>query len=813
MEGVAQPSGIVTLVFTDVEGSTRLLGELGEDRYLAALREHREVVREAFGRYGGYEVDTQGDSFFYAFAAAPEAVSAIGEAMAALEGGPIAIRVGVHTGEPGLDGRNYVGLVVHKAARIMSAGHGGQVLVSTSTRRLVEADFRALGEHRLKDFPEPIELFQLGDARFPPLRTISNTNLPRPVSSFVGRDRELAEVTGLVGNQGARLVTLVGPGGTGKTRLAIEVAAELVADFAAGVFWVALAPVRDPAQVMSTIAQTLGAKQSLAEHIGERELLLVLDNFEQLVDAAPELAALLLACPKLRLLVTSRELLGIAGEIPYAVPTLSDREAVELFRTRAQVEESDTVAELCRRLDNLPLAVELAAARTSVLSPEQILGRIAQRLDLFHGGRDTDLRQRTLRATIEWSFDLLSPREQTQFSRLSVFVGGFTLEAGADVCDATLDELESLVVKSLLRHTGERFWTLETLREFAAEKLEASGAMDELRRRHARYFLELFESREDAMRARLETQSDYVALVASEQGNGRYALAWFRESSDPVELARFVAALYPLWIATPSEGRAILDAALAETDIPDEVRGRVLFAAALVARVQVDTSSQTRYLEELILVSERLGDRRLYALALLSLAIAAFIERNYDLGRARLRDSGRIAAEFGDQYHLAIAANLEAHIPLYQGQPELAERLFEEALRLAREAEWPELEKRVLHNLGLAVLEQERIDDAASLFRESIAIPDLVATSEGAVEGLAAVAIARDDPGKAARLLGAIEAWRSETGRRNDPFEKELAERTAGAARKMLGEGAYRELAAAGAKLELYEAVELALTV
>ncbi len=493
MEDVAQPSGMVTLVFTDVEGSTRLLEGLGEAGYLAALTEHREIVREAFGRYGGYEVDTQGDSFFYAFTSAPGAVRAVAEAMAALEGGPIAIRVGVHTGEPRLDGRNYVGLGVHTAARIMSAGHGGQVLLSKATRALVEADIRELGEHRLKDFPEPIELFQLGGGRFPPLRTISNTNLPRPVSSFVGRAHELAEVVSLVCDQGARLVTLHGPGGTGKTRLAIEAAAELVGDFAAGVFWVGLATVRDPALVMDTIAETLGAKVALAEYIGERELLLLLDNLEQVVDAAPDLVALLRACPKLRLLVTSRELLRVDGEAAYAVPALDGEEGVELFCARAGVGPGETVAELCRRLDNLPLAIELAAARIDVLSPEQILDRISHRLDLFRGGRDTDPRQQTLRATITWSYELLAPDEQALFARLSIFAGGFTFEAGVEVSDATLDGLESLVDKSLLRHTGERFWMLETIREFASEQLDGSAEADETQRRHAWYFLAFFE--------------------------------------------------------------------------------------------------------------------------------------------------------------------------------------------------------------------------------------------------------------------------------------------------------------------------------
>ena len=269
----------------------------------------------------------------------------------------------------------------------------------------------------MKDFAEPVSLFQLGSDRFPPLRTISNTNLPVPLSSFVGREQEVTEVVSLVRDEAARLVTLAGPGGTGKTRLALEAAGELVSEFGAGVFWIGLAPVRDPALVVDTIAQTLGAKQELAEHIGDKQLLLVLDNLEQVVESAVELAALLQACPNLRLLVTSRELLRVDGEIVYPVPALAEPEAVELFCARARIEPDEAVAELCGRLDNLPLALELAAARVSVLTPAQILERISQRLDLFRAGRDADPRQQTLRATIDWSYDLLSADEKRLFAR------------------------------------------------------------------------------------------------------------------------------------------------------------------------------------------------------------------------------------------------------------------------------------------------------------------------------------------------------------------------------------------------------------
>jgi predicted ATPase len=361
-------------------------------------------------------------------------------------------------------------------------------VLSAATRALVDGDLTELGEHRLKDFSEPIPLFQLGSDRFPPLKTVSNTNLPRPASSFVGRQRERDELVALLRN-GTRLLTLSGPGGSGKTRLAIEAASELVPAFKAGVFWVGLAPLRDPALVSETIAQTLGADDSLPEHIAERELLLLLDNFERVVAAAPELGRLLESCPNLKLLVTSRERLRIGGEVDYPVPPLAAPEAVELFCARSQLERDDVIEELCRRLDALPLAIELAAARTGVLSPAQILERLSQRLDLLKGGRDAEARQRTLRATIEWSHELLDDRERALFTRLAVFRGGCTLDAAEQVADAELDTLQSLIDKSLLRRANERFWMLETIREYARERLAESGVEPGLRRRHADYFL------------------------------------------------------------------------------------------------------------------------------------------------------------------------------------------------------------------------------------------------------------------------------------------------------------------------------------
>jgi predicted ATPase len=596
------------LLFTDIEGSTRLLNELGAEAYEEALAEHRRLLREAFVRHGGVEVDTQGDAFFYAFPCAPEAVEAAGEGQRALSAALIRVRMGLHTGRPHVGGEGYVGKDVHLGARIAAASHGGQVLVSRQTRALVERELADLGEHRVKDFSEPVWLFQLGEERFPPLKTISNTNLPRPASSFVGREREVSEVASLL-QSGARLVTLSGPGGSGKTRLAIESAAELVPEFRNGVFWVRLAALRDPALVAETVAQTLGAKDGLAEHVGERELLLLLDNFEQVVEAAPQLSALLEACPNLRLLVTSRELLRVRAEVEYAVLPLAAPEAVELFCARSRLDPSEEIAELCRRLDDLPLAVELAAARTSVLSPAQILQRVSQRLELLKGGREVEARQRTLRAAIEWSHDLLSSQEETLFRGLAVFAGGCTLEAAEQVCEADLDTLQPLVDKSLLRHTGERFWMLETIREYALERLGAASMQEKLRTRHARFFLAL--AQEAAAEFDRGEQRISAQRFSTEHANLRAALDHFTASGESQLELRLVALIWEAWFDEGrwQESQRAIERALASSSGTTPDRVTVMVGAAWTTWRQGDAPTGTKFAEESLYHSRLLGDR------------------------------------------------------------------------------------------------------------------------------------------------------------------------------------------------------------
>jgi len=437
------PSGTVTFLFTDVEGSTKLLHELGAERYAGTLAEHRRVLRGAFAAHGGVEVDTQGDAFFVAFATARAALAAAEQAQAQLA---VPVRMGIHTGTPLLGEEGYVGVDVHRAARIAAAGHGGQVLVSASTASLIDRGLRDLGEHRLKDLSAPERIYQAGEEEFPPLKTLYRTNLPMAAYPLIGREPELAEVLSLL-RDGTRLVTVTGPGGTGKTRFALQAAAELADEFADGVFWVPLQALTDANLVLPAVAQALDARGDLETFLRERHTLLLLDNFEHVLDAAREVAELVTTCPRLRLLVTSRAPLRIAGEHDLPLDPLPDGDANALFVERAlaagrRVEADETVVALCRRLDNLPLALELAAARTKHLDPAALLDRLDRTLPVLTGGRrDAPERQRTLRATIEWSYDLLDQEASRLFARLSVFAGTFSLESAEEVCDADLDAL------------------------------------------------------------------------------------------------------------------------------------------------------------------------------------------------------------------------------------------------------------------------------------------------------------------------------------------------------------------------------------
>ena len=796
------PSGSVTFLFTDVEGSTKLLHELGAGQYAEALAEHRRVIRAACSRHDGVEVDTQGDAFFFAFPTAPGALLAASEMTEVLASGPIQVRIGLHTGSPLLTEEGYVGDDVHFGARVAASSHGGQVVFSKATQELLDESFALtdLGEHRLKDIAEAVAIFQLGDSSFPPLKTISNTNLPRPASSFVGREQELQEVLARI-EGGSRLVTLTGPGGSGKTRLSLETAVSLVPEYKAGVFWVGLASLRDPALVTATIAQTVGAKDGLAEHIEAREMLLLLDNLEQVIEAAPELSSLLSACPNLTLLVTSRELLRVQGEVEYPVPPLAEPEAVSLFCERSQLESSEDIRELCLRLDNLPLAVELAAARTKALSPAQILTRLSGRLDLLKGGRDADPRQLTLRATIEWSYDLLTREEQELFARLSVFAGGCTLEAAEEVADADLDTLQSLVEKSLVRFTDSRYWMLETIREYAADRLAKSGET-EVAERHVHHFLELAEAAEPELWA--QHTDAWLLRLDPEEPNFRAALGRVIRREEAQVAVRLAGALYPFWEirARHGEARAWLARALSlDGVVPVSCRAKALVATGRATSWQSDWPTAIPVLEEAIALSRKLddaqgigrclgfigharlytgdsegaaaaldegvelarsaGDRVALARALYNAAWAAIEQRDFGRAREMFEESIRIARAEGMKPNLALGLMRLGYTEALAGDFERAAGHLNESIVLFDElgrTTWTPVAHRYL---GLLALLRGRIGEAESILRTS-----LMEGREEApqfdlphwIEELAAVAAAKGEALRAATLWGATDA-------------------------------------------------------
>jgi len=797
------PTGTVTFLFTDIEGSTKMLSSLGHE-YAGVLSEHRRLLREAFQRRGGVEVDTQGDAFFVAFASAPEAVQAAADAQRALGEGPVRVRMGLHTGEPLITEEGYVGLDVHKGARIAASAHGGQVVVSADTRALVDdTDFIDLGEHRLKDFEQPVQLFQSGDGLFPPLRTISNSNIPRPASSFIGREREVAEIVSLV-RGGARLVTLSGPGGSGKTRVGIESATELISDFKAGAFWVPLSAVREAGLVLETIGQTIGAGGDLAKHIGEREMLLLVDNFEQVIEAAPDLGAVLESCPNLSLIVTSRELLRISGEVEYPVPPLAENEGVELFCARARMDPSDAIGDLCARLDDLPLAIELAAARANVLTPEEIIERLSDRLDLLKGGRDADPRQKTLRAAIEWSYDLLPPEEKELFADLAVFAGGCDLEAASSVCRAGLDEMQSLVEKSLVRRTGDRFWMLETIKELATELVHSSGKEDEVRKRHYDYFLDR------ARRAHIagDEGDQHLELIFSDKDNYRAAFE-YAVSGDNVERAADLAIALELWwgALNPSEGKQRVEPILLDQTLDDLRRGHLVRIRGETLAMTGDLDGARQSFEESLSIFRHRKDAQAAAMALERLAQHHTQFGNLGKARAYVDESAALAGTFGG-YLLSALARIEYK----SGDQGRALDLLQDAARVARETGLTWCENNALINFAELALPFGRIDESDEAARRGLAVAREIEDAQATIYGLgllAWVASARGDSRRAGMLWGAIEAYKM-TGVNTVGWPEDEAKYAAAIVKA--GDTSFEDGRTEGRRLDIDRAVEVALS-
>jgi predicted ATPase len=543
-----------------------------------------------------------------------------------------------------------------------------------------------------------------------------------PATPFLGRERELAEVLDVL--EGARLVTLTGPGGTGKTRLSLQAVAEASDRYPDGVYWVPLAPLRDPGLVLETAGQALGAQDALAEHIADRSLLLLLDNFEHVIDAADGLAALLALCPNLQLVVTSRELLRLPGEQAYPVPPLEPDDGNELFLARAHAVDpgfaaSPAVPELCARLEHLPLALELAAARVRVLSPEQLLERLAGRLDLLKGGRGVDARQQTLRTTIEWSYELLDEDEQRLFARLAVFRGGCTLESAEEVCDADLDMLQSLVDKSLVRvRDGDRFWMLETIREYAVEQLEALGEADQLRRHHAEHFLALAEETEALAR---KVDPATLDRLEREADNMRAALDWLGASEETQLVLRHAAALVDFWGAKGylEEGRRRLEDALAADGSATAARANALNAAADMALAHGDQEAGRLRAEEALTLHRQLEDPWGTAVSLYTLGHVAAEDEDYETARELWEEAVRLFAEVGDSFLALMTMRMLAWAYDELGESDRAERLMQDVLEHARAAGDKHVEVHALESLAIDAALEGHIEDAASLLEEA----------------------------------------------------------------------------------------------
>ena len=918
------PTGTVTFLFTDIEGSTKLWER---DRAIMseALARHDRILRDAVEQRGGYVFKTVGDAFCAAFATAPDALEAAISAQHALTADgrgatePLRVRMALHTGAAEERGGDYFGPTLNRVARLLSAGHGAQTLLSLPAQELVRdqlppgVGLRDLGEHRLKDLTRPERVFQLTapgmPEDFPALRTLDArpNNLTMQPTALVGREKEVGAVRERLLDSGARLLTLTGPAGTGKTRLGLQVAAEVLEEFEDGAFFVPLASMMDPALVAPAIAGALGVIESgeqpliegLKDHLRNRQLLLLLDNFEQVLEASSIVAELLSACPDLKVVTTSRIPLRLYGERECPVPPLALPDpggplplperltqygAVRLFVERARDarpdfsvnnENAPAVAEICYRLDGLPLAIELAAARAKILSPQAMLSRLGNRLKLLRGGaRDLPERQQTLRGAIDWSHDLLEEEERALFARLSVFVGGCTLEAAEEVCASegdllllvdVLDGMASLVDKSLLRQQEERgsgeprFFMLETIREYAREKLQESGKAEEIRRRQAEHFLVLAEEAEPQLKG--PRQQEWLDRLEEEHDNIRAALGWCFGAGEVEAGLRAAGALTHFWRVRGhvSEGRRWLEEGLARTngdDVAPSARAKALVGLGLVvAEQEGDYEKAARLYEKGLALYRELGDLEGIANCLWHLGVMVGQNQgDHERATALLEESLGLYRELGDEHGIASLLNALAMVATRQGDLARAVRLFEDALTLSREtgdaagvarclgnlsytvlllgdhgrartlAEEALATSReqgntlftfvALINLGLAAREHGDHEGAGAALREGLALGWEIGDKLGVIEtleGIAGLAGVRGEDYRAARLWGAAQAWREATGAQLADADRALNQPHLDAARSRLGDATWEELLAEGRSMTLERAMAYAL--
>jgi predicted ATPase/class 3 adenylate cyclase len=920
------PQGTVTFCFTDIEGSTRLVQELGA-RYRGVLEAHQALLRDAFRP--GVEVSTEGDSFFVVFADAAAAVAAAVAGQRALvahpwpDGRAVRVRMGLHTGQGTLGGDSYVGFDVHRASRIASAAHGGQVLLSETTRTLVLRDLpagvglRDLGQHRLKDLGDAERLYQLVipdlPQEFPPLASLDGqrTNVRLPLTSFIGRERELAELEALTRTH--RLVSVIGTGGTGKTRLLLEAGSRLAPASPDGAWLVELAPVADPELIALAVARAVGAREepgrplidTLTDFLRPKRMLILLDNCEHLVARAAELAErLLAACPDLSIVASSREALGVAGESVFQVPSLglpsprpidephegedgaewaaavADSEAVRLFIDRATavvpnfvLDRADLVAvvEICRRLDGIPLAIELAAARVPILSVQDIAGRLGDRFRLLTGGSRTAVpRQQTLEAAVDWSWDLLTDEERQLLRRLSVFAGGCTVEAAAAVAmdgtdggDTTFEALEllaRLVAKSLVevdRGTVTRYRLLETIRQYARERLVASGESVDLRQRHLAYFVQFAEDAEPRL-----VGPDMAATLSRldpELDNLRAAIEWGFES-DHASAFRICVALVVYGRArSHNQGFDLLARAAGLVDrMPDAggsvLAARVLAAGANSAWMVGQAALGLGWAQRALAIADATGDRRARGEALTAMAMTSlFVGRSdgvdgwvdealrlaEELGAwaaigftqagmsqwaaergdlkdasARLAAASEAAARSGSPEAIAFAAYSRGRLAGFSGDLDAAREAFATAIAAYAEINDEGLTLVVRSDLAHALRHNGATDEAAATYRQTIH-EWLHTGNRGAIanqlESVALLSLSGDAP-TATRLLAAATAIREAANAPMLSFEQIEYDAAVSRLRGTLSGAEFAAAWDAGQRLSIEDAAALALS-
>ncbi len=867
------PDGVVTMLFADIEGSTLLLQELG-DAYAGVLGLYRSTLRDAVDRHGGVEVDTAGDGYFASFPDAGNALEAAFECQAALAAGDwpkgvtVRARLGLHTGSVRVVDRTYLGLDVHRAARIAAAGHGGQIVLSKETleacgpeRFKGRFEFRDLGAHRLKDLRYPELLLDAvvagSNPRFAPLRTIDSrpTNLPQAPTALVGRTDELDEIIDLLGRGSARLLTLTGAGGTGKTRLALEVAGALIDRFPAGVMHVPLAGIEDPELVVPAIAQTLNIREqgesdllvAICNRLQRAKMLLFLDNFEQVMGAAGAVVELLESCPELQLLVTSRETLGSSFERVYPIeplplPTgrransfimLAESPAVQLFVQRVRDHDpafeldatnATEIGEICRRLDGLPLAIELAASRLRLLSPTMLLGRLSQRLDILKGGRDKNERHRTLRATIDWSYRLLDEDEQRLLQAVAVCAGGFSFQTAEAICEDLdwldvdiLDGITSLAGKSLVALSmvsGERrLRLLDTIREFAFEKLGESGRVVEMQDRHARHFVGMAEAVAPSLLS--AEQRAKVGQLLDEQDNVRAALAWALQRTDAELSSRGITALLWFWISRGlfTEGGSWVTKALDHAEHAGSAghRAAIVDAAGWLRMFAGDYAGALEYCRTAHELFAEHGTPSDVARSKMTLGITLAVTGDEANGPPLIVEALEMFRAQGDDQGTVLALIALGEGLRAGGDNATAEQLYMEALdklRAQGNVYWP---GQLLQNLGHMRLAAGDAAAALEFFFQALEFGqayDYPIITNLCLAGFAGVALARGEAEMAARLLGKTQHRLEEMGAHFEPLDQAAYEQYSAEAKERLGEAGFAAAAQEGRKLTLDEAVE-----